>query len=84
MDVYPLSFCVLIQSDFSFRCIGCYSSSSLESDYNATCANYKGEQTGDQTDTDNKTRKKNAATSDKTCSWRMLGLAVAGGLTAVM
>jgi len=27
---------------------------------------------------------KGAAISDKTCSWRMLGFAVAGGLAAVM
>jgi len=65
----------------------CYVSPKSRPDYtaefNATCANYT-VVSGDSTDTDNKTRNNNAATSDKTCSWRMLGLAVAGGLTAVM
>jgi len=66
--------------------MGCYGDSSewpqAMTEYDYVCKNYKDPHTDNKTD--NGTRKKGAATSDKTCSWRMLGLAVAGGLAAVM
>ncbi|KAF8455137.1 hypothetical protein BGX38DRAFT_1267411 [Terfezia claveryi] len=63
-----------IKGDFD-KCIGCVPDQSTASQYsdqwNKLCSTYS-------------PNKKSTASSDKTCSWRMFGLAVAGGLIAAM
>ncbi|RPB25042.1 hypothetical protein L211DRAFT_135147 [Terfezia boudieri ATCC MYA-4762] len=67
--------CVCSENISFEQCIGCYPEKSMSSQYsdqrNKLCSTYS-------------SNKKSAASSDKTCSWRIFGLAVAGGLIAAL